>query len=152
MLDAPRDSSLTPGERVLVNPYASCGACIACRKGKPNCCVRIAVRGVHRDGGMCERISVPERNLYPAGSLSFDEAASVEFLSIGAHAVARSDLKPGDRTLVVGAGPIGLGVALFAGLAGGDTTSIDLDPGPARQTGPPAPPAHASHKLRRSRR
>ncbi len=128
VLESPRGSALTPGQRVVVNPYVSCGACIACRKGKPNCCVRIAVLGVHRDGGMCERISVPERNLYPAGSLTFDEAASVEFLSIGAHAVARSGLKPGDRTLVVGAGPIGLGVALFAGLAGGDTTGIDLDP------------------------
>ena len=55
------------GQIVVVNPYVSCGRCIACRNGKPNCCVRIAVLGVHRDGGMCERISVPERNLYPAG-------------------------------------------------------------------------------------
>ena len=128
VLEAPQGSVLTPGQRVLVNPYVSCGACIACCKGKPNCCVRIAVLGVHRDGGMCERISVPVRNLYPAGGLTFDEAASVEFLSIGAHAVARSGLKPGDRALVIGAGPIGLGVAFFAGLAGGDMTVIDLDP------------------------
>lgn len=128
VLEAPRGSVLTPGQRVLVNPYVSCGACIACRKGKPNCCLRIAVLGVHRDGGMCERISVPVRNLYPTGSLTFDEAASVEFLAIGAHAVARSCLKPGDRALVVGAGPIGLGVALFAGGAGGQATVLDLDP------------------------
>jgi 2-desacetyl-2-hydroxyethyl bacteriochlorophyllide A dehydrogenase len=128
VLEVPRGSALTPGQRVLVNPYVSCGTCIACRKGKPNCCVRIAVLGVHCDGGMCERISVPVSNLYPAGGLTFDEAASVEFLSIGAHAVVRSGLKPGDRALVVGAGPIGLGVALFAGLAGGDTSLIDLDP------------------------
>ncbi|MBV8420429.1 MAG: zinc-binding alcohol dehydrogenase family protein [Hyphomicrobiales bacterium] len=128
VLETPRGTALRPNQRVVVNPYVSCGACIACRRGKPNCCVRIAVLGVHRDGGLCERISVPERNLYPAGSLTFDEAASVEFLSIGAHAVSRSGLKPGDRTLVIGAGPIGLGVALFAGLSGGDTTVIDLDP------------------------
>ncbi len=128
VLEAPRGSALTEGQRVVVNPYVSCGVCIACRKGKPNCCVRIAVLGVHRDGGMCERISVPERNLYPAGNLTFDEAASVEFLSIGAHAAARSGLRPGDRALVIGAGPIGLGVALFAGQAGGDVTVIDLDP------------------------
>jgi 2-desacetyl-2-hydroxyethyl bacteriochlorophyllide A dehydrogenase len=106
----------------------SCGTCIACRKGKPNCCVRIAVLGVHRDGGMCERISVPVRNLYPAGNLTFDEAASIEFLSIGAHAAARSGLRPGDRALVIGAGPIGLGVALFAGQTGGDVTVIDVEP------------------------
>ena len=127
VLETTPGSAFTLGQRVVVNPYVSCGACIACRKGKPNCCLRIEVLGVHRDGGMCERISVPERNLYPAGSLTFDEAASVEFLSIGAHAAARSGLKPGDRALVVGAGPIGLGVALFAGLAGGNMTVIDLD-------------------------
>ena len=128
VLEAPRDSALTNGQTVVVNPYLSCGTCIACRKGKPNCCVRIAVLGVHRDGGMCERISVPERNLYPAGNLTFDEAASIEFLSIGAHAAARSGLRPGDRALVIGAGPIGLGVALFAGQTGGDVTVIDVEP------------------------
>ncbi len=89
--------------------------------------MRIAVLGVHRDGGMCEAISVPARNLYPVGGLSFDEAASVEFLAIGAHAVARVALRPGARALVVGAGPIGLGVALFARLAGGEITVMDKD-------------------------
>jgi 2-desacetyl-2-hydroxyethyl bacteriochlorophyllide A dehydrogenase len=127
VLEAPEDSALRAGEIVVVNPYMSCGACIACRKGKPNCCVRIAVLGVHRDGGMCERISVPERNLYPAGSLTVDEAASVEFLAIGAHAVARAELGEGDRTLVIGAGPIGLGAALFAGIAGSEVTLMDRD-------------------------
>ncbi|WP_343716299.1 zinc-binding alcohol dehydrogenase family protein [Inquilinus sp.] len=127
VLEAPPGSPLAPGETVIVNPYVSCGACIACRSGKPNCCVRIAVLGVHRDGGMCERIAVPEGNLYPAGSLTLDQAASIEFLAIGAHAVARSGHAPGVRTLVVGAGPIGLGTALFAGLAGGDVSIMDRD-------------------------
>ena len=107
VFEAPKGSALQAGQIVVVNPYVSCGDCIACRKGKPNCCVRIAVLGVHRDGGMCERISVPEHNLYPAGWFTFDEAASVEFLAIGAHAVARGGLDSGDRTLVIGAGPIG---------------------------------------------
>ncbi|HTR13801.1 MAG TPA: zinc-binding alcohol dehydrogenase family protein [Roseiarcus sp.] len=127
VLEAPADSALKPGQTVVINPYVSCGRCIACRNGKPNCCVGIAVLGVHRDGGMCERISVPERNLYPAGSLTFDQAASIEFLAIGAHAVARSALQPRARALVIGAGPIGLGAALFAGLAGGDVTIMDRD-------------------------
>jgi 2-desacetyl-2-hydroxyethyl bacteriochlorophyllide A dehydrogenase len=128
VLEAPRGSSLDRGQIVIVNPYVSCGSCIACRNGKPNCCTRIAVLGVHRDGGMCERISVPERNLYPAGNLTVDEAACVEFLAIGAHAAARSHLSPGARTLVIGAGPIGLGAALFTGLAGGQVTIMDRDP------------------------
>ena len=127
VLEAPKGSALQAGQIVVVNPYVSCGVCIACRNGKPNCCVRIAVLGVHRDGGMCERISVPERNVYPAASLTFDEAASVEFLAIGAHAVARAGVGGGTRTLVIGAGPIGLGAALFAGIAGGEVTVMDRD-------------------------
>jgi 2-desacetyl-2-hydroxyethyl bacteriochlorophyllide A dehydrogenase len=127
VLEAPPASAFKPGQVVVVNPYLSCGTCVACRKGKPNCCVRIAVLGVHCDGGMCERISVPERNMYPAGGLSLDQAASVEFLAIGAHAVARSGLNSVARTLVIGAGPIGLGTALFARLAGGDVTVMDRD-------------------------
>jgi 2-desacetyl-2-hydroxyethyl bacteriochlorophyllide A dehydrogenase len=127
VLEAPGGSPLAPGDTVIVNPYVSCGTCIACRAGKPNCCVRIAVLGVHRDGGMCETIAVPERNLYPAGSLTLDQAACIEFLAIGAHAVARSGLGGGARTLVIGAGPIGLGTALFAGLAGGDVSIMDRE-------------------------
>jgi 2-desacetyl-2-hydroxyethyl bacteriochlorophyllide A dehydrogenase len=127
VLEAPQGSALKVGETVVVNPYIACGSCIACRNGKPNCCVRIAVLGVHRDGGMCERISIPERNVYPAGKLTVDQAASCEFLAIGAHAVARSQIKSGMRALVIGAGPIGLGAALFAGIAGGDVTILDRD-------------------------
>jgi 2-desacetyl-2-hydroxyethyl bacteriochlorophyllide A dehydrogenase len=127
VLETPDSSLFKPGQRVVVNPYISCGVCVACRNGKPNCCVRIAVLGVHRDGGMCERISIPESNLYSANALSIDQAASIEFLAIGAHAVSRSALCKGMKALVIGAGPIGLGVAIFADLAGGAVTVMDRD-------------------------
>ncbi|ESX64937.1 zinc-binding alcohol dehydrogenase family protein [Mesorhizobium sp. M0027] len=117
---------LTVGEPVIVNPYLACGKCIACRQGKPNCCVRIEVLGVHRDGAMCEQILVPAQNLYPANGLSLADAAAVEFLAIGAHAVRRSLAQSGARTLVIGAGPIGLGTALFARIAGLDVTLLDM--------------------------
>ena len=103
----------------VVNPYLSCGPCIACRHGKPNCCVRISVLGVHQDGGMAGLLSVPAGNLVRAPGLTLDECATVEFLAIGAHAVRRGAVTEADRVLVVGAGPIGLGVALFARLSGG---------------------------------
>ena len=119
---------LKPGMRVVVNPYLSCGVCVACRKGKFNCCTTLQCLGVHTDGGMCERIMMPEGNLYPADDLSFRDAAMVEFLGIGAHAVWRSEVKPGDRVLVVGAGPIGTGTAFFARLAGADVTMMDVSP------------------------
>lgn len=127
VLETRRPTDLRTGQPVIVNPYLSCGRCVACRKGKPNCCVAIEVLGVHRDGAMCERILVPLSNLYPADGLSLGEAAGVEFLAIGAHAVRRSQALPGARTLVVGAGPIGLATALFARIAGNDVTLLDLD-------------------------
>ncbi|MDR6787748.1 2-desacetyl-2-hydroxyethyl bacteriochlorophyllide A dehydrogenase [Sphingomonas sp. BE138] len=121
----PVGSALRVGERVTINPYLSCGTCIACRKGKPNCCTRIAVLGVHTDGGMQDMIAVPERAVIPADDLTLEQAAMVEFLAIGAHAVARAKLSPGDRVLVAGAGPIGIAVALFARLDGARVTIID---------------------------
>lgn len=114
------------GQLVVVNPYLSCGTCRACRRGKPNCCSAIAVLGVHTDGGMCARIAVPQGNLYPAEGLTPVEAAMVEFLAIGAHAVARSGCGAGDRVMVTGAGPIGLGTALFARIAGAEVHLMDL--------------------------
>lgn len=119
VVEGARSGSLPPGTPVVINPYLSCGTCVACRKGKPNCCATLQVLGVHIDGGMCERIQVPEENLYPAGDLGLMDAAMIEFLAIGAHAVRRSEIAPGSRVLVVGAGPIGIGTALFATLAGG---------------------------------
>jgi 2-desacetyl-2-hydroxyethyl bacteriochlorophyllide A dehydrogenase len=113
------------GQRVRVIPYLSCGACVACRKGKPNCCQRIGVLGVHVDGGMADYVCVPEINLVAVDSLSFDQAAMVEFLAIGAHAIRRARIQKGDRVLVVGAGPIGVGCALFARLSGGVVTALD---------------------------
>ncbi|RUX52723.1 zinc-binding alcohol dehydrogenase family protein [Mesorhizobium sp. M4A.F.Ca.ET.050.02.1.1] len=115
------------GQSVIVNPYLSCGRCIACRQDKPNCCVAIEVLGVHRDGAMCEQILVPAGNLYPTGGLSLGDAAAVEFLAIGAHAVRRSMPGKGKRALVIGAGPIGLGTALFARIAGQEVTILDVD-------------------------
>ncbi len=114
------------GKLVVINPYISCGSCRACRRGKPNCCSRIEVLGVHRDGGMCARIAVPAENLYDAEGLTPQQAAMVEFLAIGAHAVARSGAAAGDRVLVTGAGPIGIGAALFARLAGAEVHLMDL--------------------------
>jgi 2-desacetyl-2-hydroxyethyl bacteriochlorophyllide A dehydrogenase len=125
VVSAPRGSGFQPGQTVSINPYLSCGTCVACRKRKPNACVNIAVLGVHTDGGMCELLSVPQSAAIDATGLTLDQAAMLEFLAIGAHAVARSGLRSGDRVLVAGAGPIGIAVALFARLEGAIVTLVD---------------------------
>lgn len=114
------------GQLVVINPYIACGTCRACQRGKPNCCMSIGVLGVHRDGGMCARIAVPAGNLYDATGLTPRLAAMVEFLAIGAHAVRRSDMTAADRVLVTGAGPIGLGAALFARSTGAEVHVLDI--------------------------
>lgn len=126
VVEVPAGTSLRPGQVVTVNPYLSCGRCIACRKGKPNCCASIKVLGVHADGGMCELLAVPAAAVIDASALTLDQAAMVEFLAIGAHAVARANIARGARVLVVGAGPIGVAAALFARLDGAEITITDL--------------------------
>src|SRR5690606_36836680 len=101
--------------------------CIACRRGKPNCCSDIKVFGVHIDGGMKEYVSVPSQYLLHGEGLSFDELALVEPLAIGAHGVRRAGVTAGDFVLVVGAGPIGLGRMEFARIAGAKVIALDVN-------------------------
>ncbi len=127
VVSAPPGSGWQAGQLAVINPYVACGACHACRLGLPNACMKIAVLGVHRDGGMAQYLALPARNLVPAEDLTPDQAGSVEFLAIGAHAVRRGAVRPGQRVLVVGAGPIGMGAAIFARIAGGDVTVADRE-------------------------
>jgi threonine dehydrogenase-like Zn-dependent dehydrogenase len=59
--------------------------------------------------------------------LSFDELALVEPLAIGAHGVRRAAVEPGESVLVMGAGPIGLGVMEFVRVAGGKVIALDIN-------------------------
>ena len=133
VLSAPEGSDFARGEICSVNPYIACGHCRTCRAGKPNCCENISVLGVHRDGGMAEAFILPARNLLKTGGLSPDACAVIEFLAIGAHAVRRGAPGAGDKVLVVGAGPIGLGAAIFARLTGAAVDLYDIDADRAHQ-------------------
>lgn len=110
--DAP--GGLRTGDRCVVEPYLNCGRCIACRRGKPNCCTSLQVLGVHIDGGMQPLLRVPARKLHPSAKLDYEQLALVETLGIGAHAVERAQLVADEFVLVIGAGPIGLSVIQFA--------------------------------------
>ncbi|MBD2845644.1 zinc-binding alcohol dehydrogenase family protein [Paenibacillus sp. IB182496] len=121
------DAGIRIGDQVAVVPYLECGRCIACRAGKTNCCTQMRVLGVHVDGGMRERIVVPADHLLRTYGLSLDQAAVLEPLSIGAHAVRRSGLEAGETVLVIGAGPIGLGVMAFARHRGAKVIAMDIN-------------------------
>jgi 2-desacetyl-2-hydroxyethyl bacteriochlorophyllide A dehydrogenase len=115
------------GETVTVIPYFNCGTCVACRSGKPNCCVNIKVCGVHIDGGMAEYLSVPSSSLVHSNGLKLDELALIEPLAIGAHGINRAGVKTNEFVLVIGAGPIGLGTMEFARIAGAKVIAMDVN-------------------------
>jgi 2-desacetyl-2-hydroxyethyl bacteriochlorophyllide A dehydrogenase len=124
---AARGAPVAVGDRCSVEPYLNCGACGACRRGRQNCCTSLQVLGVHTDGGMRELINVPIAKLHRSPSLSYEQLALVETLAIGAHAVQRAQIEPGEWALVIGAGPIGLGAMQFASLAGARVIALDVN-------------------------
>jgi 2-desacetyl-2-hydroxyethyl bacteriochlorophyllide A dehydrogenase len=117
---------LKAGDRCSVEPYLNCGHCIACRRGKPNCCTSLNVLGVHSDGGMRPYIAIPAHKLHPSAQLDYDQLALIETLGIGAHAVERAEIKSDDFVLVIGAGPIGLSVIQFALVTGATLAVMDI--------------------------
>ena len=122
-----RIDGLRKGDVCAVEPYLTCGRCIACRCGKANCCVELRCLGVHVDGGMCEYLSVPAKNLHKSDRLTLDQLALVEPLCIGAHAVERASVRLGEWVLVIGAGPIGLATTQFALAKGATVVVMDVN-------------------------
>ena len=116
---------LKEGDIVSILPYLRCGNCIACRNGKPNCCTTLKCLGVPVDGGMQEYISLPAFHAVPAGKVRPEDIALVECFAIGFHGVRRGNPKQGGNALVVGAGPIGIGV--IHGLKERGATVIVMD-------------------------
>ncbi len=120
------ERGIEAGDRCSIEPYVNNPESHASRLGKTNCCEDLQVLGVHVDGGMSGLFAVPVRLLHKSDQLSYDQLALVETLGIGFHAVERSQLGAGAQALVIGAGPIGLGVVEFARALGADVTVLDI--------------------------
>lgn len=104
--------TLPEGTPVTVYPLLSCGHCEPCVSGYAHVCNTLRLIGIDYDGGMAEYVKVPvDKVLEIPQTLSLKHGAFIEPLAVGVHAVRRSGYKPGDRTVVFGAGPIGLCVA-----------------------------------------
>jgi 2-desacetyl-2-hydroxyethyl bacteriochlorophyllide A dehydrogenase len=123
-----RDNGLAVGDRCAVEPYLNCGHCLACKRGRTNCCLNMRVLGVHQDGGMREWLIVPADKLHKANGVSLESLAIVEMFSIGAHAVRRANLQQDENVLVIGAGPIGMGTMQFAQVMGANVIAMDMNP------------------------
>ncbi len=106
-----------PGERVVVEPAVSCGACDQCRDGRPHTCRALSFLGLpqERSGALAEFIVMPEENCHPVPErLTAAQAVLAEPLSIAIHATNLAGSLAGRTVAVLGSGPIGLAVALCA--------------------------------------
>lgn len=120
-------TNVRPGDCCSVEPYINDPNSYASRRGRPNCCERLEVLGVHRDGGMRPQFVLPARKLHPSHRLTFDELALVETLAIGCHAVNRAAPQADESCLIIGAGPIGLATLEFAKLTGTKILVLDMN-------------------------
>ncbi|GAA5509046.1 zinc-binding alcohol dehydrogenase family protein [Novipirellula caenicola] len=120
-------SNVKPGDRCCVEPYLNCGQCDSCVRGHTNCCEHNQTFGVMCDGGLTDQVILPARKLHPVDSLTYEQAALVETLAIGCHAVDRGAPKAGENALILGAGPIGLSALEFAKLADANVIVADIN-------------------------
>jgi (R,R)-butanediol dehydrogenase / meso-butanediol dehydrogenase / diacetyl reductase len=114
------------GDPATVMPLVSCGACPACMSGASNICYRLVFLGIDAPGSMQSHWNVPAHVLVrlPA-DLSLQTAALAEPSAVAVHDVRRSGLAPGERAVVVGAGPIGLLIANVARSVGAEVAVFE---------------------------
>lgn len=101
------------GTPVCVFPLISCGTCTPCTTGNAHVCNTLKLYGIDKDGGMAEYALVPEKALVPlAAHMDLKLGALIEPIAVAVHNIRDTGFRPGDNALVIGAGPIGLCIAL----------------------------------------
>lgn len=108
--------ALKAGDRAVALPMLSCGECERCRSGLGAYCEKVRYLGLgEADGGYAEYVTVAvhEAVRLPDG-VDDDHGALVEPLAVALHAVNVGRIRRGESCLVIGAGPVGLGIALWA--------------------------------------
>lgn len=105
------------GDRVIIDQVTACGHCYACKKGRPNVCGNLQVRGVHIDGGYREYMAVPERDCYLLpDSLAYEDAVMIEPTTIAVQCCSRAQLESEDTLMIIGAGALGNSILRIARL------------------------------------
>lgn len=117
------------GKRVTVFPLIPCLRCGPCEIGAFAQCEDYDYLGSRRDGAFAECVGVPVWNMMPIpDNVSFEEAAMVEPAAVAAHALRQGQVDLGDTVLIFGAGPIGVMLAQWAGIAGASRVLLaDVD-------------------------
>ena len=115
------------GVGYAVEPTVFCGTCTECRSGSTQRCTRDRINiGINRDGGLADRVLVPEYGLIPLpDGLAVEDASLVEPASVSWHGVRRAEIVPGERVAVVGGGTIGLLAGAAARHLGHDEIAVE---------------------------
>ena len=123
----------TADDPVMALSLATCGACDACRAGRPRKCATALMLGVETPGGYAEYVRAPAHDLValPDG-FDLRQGALVEPLAVARHAVGRGGLVAGETALVIGGGPVGLAVLLWLRAMGAGQVAVS-DPLAARR-------------------
>jgi len=122
--------NLKEGDRVVVQPYYSCGVCEMCITGRENVCPDLKIFGIHMDGCFAEFAKAPIKRIYSiSDDLDFETAALIEPLAVALHDVRSSGFTVGNSALIIGGGPIGLLIAAVAEISGASQVLItELNP------------------------
>lgn len=103
------------GDLVVVNPVMECGQCVACRTGHENVCGSLRLLGIHENGGFAEYVKVrADRMVKAPAQIPLEIAALSEPFAVAYHVTEKAEIQSSEKILVVGAGTIGLTVALAA--------------------------------------
>ena len=127
-------TDLSVGDAVVGGPPPGCGTCGLCLAGRGCLCLsRQPPDGAGDDGAFADYVRAHRRSVFrvPAG-LDLRTAALAEPLAVALHGVTRSGVRPGQRALVLGAGPIGA-LSVVALRARGVDDVVVSEPNPARQ-------------------
>ena len=121
------------GDRIVVDPNIPCRVCRYCHDGRPHLCENPEAIGVTRSGGLADFALLPAPQAYrvPDG-LPSEAAALTEPLACALHAVDLGALRPGERALVLGAGPIGILCSMLLVAAGASEVLVS-EPNPDRR-------------------
>jgi len=117
------------GDRATAHPFVGCGGCYFCKRAQEHFCTNpYCVLWDPRSGAFAEYVVLKARQVYKIpDTMSLEEAALVEPISIAVHALDLVDLKIGHTVAIQGAGAIGLACLQIA-LRSGASLAILSDP------------------------
>jgi L-iditol 2-dehydrogenase len=128
-----------PGDRVVSFHHIPCGHCFYCEEKLFSQCAGYKKTGLTagfdpNGGGFAEYVRampwIVERGMIalPA-DVSFEEATFVEPVNTCLKAVRKARVKPGEKVLVIGQGPIGMLLMILAKYEGAEVYASDPMPG-----------------------